>query len=102
MYCSIWWTLVNQYSDYDFENHYYIPTPEAKWKVDVQGFIISLTSLYGINRILYENVCEVHPAHKDPSCLVFWFWKEINTLNKINQKMVKQKLKQTSTTNTFF
>lgn len=45
--------------------------PETKWKVDVQGFILSLTSLYGINTILYENVCKVHPAQKDPSCLVF-------------------------------
>lgn len=44
--------------------------PETKWKVDVQGFILSLTYLCGINRILYENVCEVHPAHKDPSFLV--------------------------------
>lgn len=44
--------------------------PEAKCKVDVQGFILSLISLYGINRILYENMCKVCPAHKDPSCLV--------------------------------
>lgn len=45
--------------------------PEAKWKGVAQGFILSLTSLYGINRILYENVYKVPPADKEPSCLVF-------------------------------